>query len=223
MAGNKMSMRNITIVTLFALISLLCACQIGSQSATSTFSGVGATDNNFNLSRLKNFQTVTLFFAPGYQYHEEPNSAYNMKMEVLGKAFTSFSNAIGRNNMALWIGDDRRGYVFDILRGKSYADRYGLDYSNGPYIVWTNVASFLNGEVKPSLIISFSQVKPERIAYILNELERQIRKENRVNFEDAKHSVKSEEAKQIILSLNDSIESIGDAVKQIVNFIGWYL
>ena len=119
------------------------------------------------------FKTYSLFLIPSSEWLGRSEEL----LELHG-AFQSFGDAIGDDHLAVWFrGADRELMSTDSLnRCKSYCDRFGLDYSGGPYVVVSDVNP--DGEdaggMEP-VVIKLDRVKTSGIIRILNILEKDLR------------------------------------------------
>jgi hypothetical protein len=131
----------------------------------------------------RNLATYTLLLVPSDAWLvKNPKSVGNLR-----RAFLNFGRSIGPLHGAIWLADPENG--IDVVRSKDYADRFDLDYGDGPYIIFTNqrpdtagakrlIVLRLDGIDVPGTIKLLDQIagelrnnrKPSQTALLLSEL-----------------------------------------------------
>lgn len=96
--------------------------------------------------------------------------------------FANFGHAIGDRKLAVWLGGSGTGWV-DIERGKLYADRFGLDYNHGPYIVVTSVRPDLAEQGDEIIYLRFGGIDKDRVIRVMNRLEQDLRRDREISGE----------------------------------------
>lgn len=148
---------------------------------------------DLNILEDRNYNTYTIFFsARNIDFSESEFK----KEEFLKRSFKGFAESIGKDNAATWVGSNSK---FDVKISKNICDTYNLSYSGGPYIIFSKKNPILEKKrYEEAVILDFSSVNPNRIRFVLAELEQNIRR-NKYSKID-----KYEINKQIILSTYDN-------------------
>jgi hypothetical protein len=195
------------LISFFLILSFACA--YAEPARNFTHLGIALQDQNQQLPN--GFNNYILFISPSHTYVEKSSQE---KLNNLGKAFLNFKKYIGQNNLAVWCGSiNKNKFNFNVSLSKYYADRFGLNYNDGPYIIITNVnPSHEDRNTEKPYYISFSSINPERIIVILNDVEQQLRTQQTINQRELYLS----EKKQFIYSNADAAKTF---VNDIVNLI----
>jgi len=135
-------------------------------------------------------ETYTLFLLPGGLADEEEEDTVRNAFA----AFKAFGDAIGDQKAAIWFTSDRHrslvereheragietphsDYV-DVLRSKTYCDRFGLSYNDGPYVVTTRRRPDLVDAGDEKVVVRLTGLPLESIVRVLNILEQDLRTE----------------------------------------------
>ena len=122
-------------------------------------------------------------------------------LDALFYAFRGFGEAIGEFKAAVWLAPaSRQGPTPpypDILRGKSYADRFGLDYNDGPFVVTTRQRPDLVGSGDELVVVKLRGLGHQGIIRVLNILEQDLRN----NREIRKRTLIFQEVKERMLQI----------------------
>jgi hypothetical protein len=125
------------------------------------------------------YKTYALFINPSHEYN---NKHLNDKIFILSKVFKNFGESIGEKNLAVWCGiidDNLQKAHFNVSQSKYYADKFTLNYNEGPYVILTDVSPDSISGIFPKnghvMILSFSNIHPDRIVTVLNEVEKRLR------------------------------------------------
>jgi hypothetical protein len=134
---------------------------------------------------------------------------------VLIKSFKSFYTGIGNNNIGIWVGSSIGR--FDVEESKKLCDDYDLSYNEGPYLIVSKDNPLSRATIADDVVINFDGVNPERIQYILNEIEQDIRKG------EYNKKGKIESYKQFVISQYDNHkEVIKDIAREIADILRSY-
>lgn len=130
-----------------------------------------------------------------------PSSDWKMKTEELAKlrtVFTDFGDAIGNEKVAIWFTNDN-GEGVDFNRGKSYCDKFGLSYNDGPFIVTSKLYPDEVRKGDELVVIKLGGISIDRVTPILNILEQDLRTERQLR----RRALEFEEVKERILTVKD--------------------
>jgi|GEM_PF-3348902 hypothetical protein len=156
-----------------------------------------------------NFLSYSVFLVPNELYAKENI----LLIDDLHKAFNSFGEAIGDKRIAIWFSNDRQAKIteepsfnsnsvlmriqgVDVKRSKDYCDRFGLNYSDGPYVITTKYRPDHVTSADEKVVIKLKRISPEGIIKILNILEQDLRLDKNIS----KRQLLYEEVKQRIIT-----------------------
>jgi hypothetical protein len=153
------------------------------------------------------FAAYSLFLFPsaewgGIELKDELNKIRN--------AFSSFGDATGNQIAAIWFTTRFDGVTPDIGRSKYYADRFGLNYNDGPFVVTSSVRPDAVTEKDELVVIKLGGVSAKRVVKILNVLEQDLRRHISIR----KRPLIFEEIKQRLLSAFDDNPEIEKELKK---------
>lgn len=138
------------------------------------------------------FESYTLYLDPNADF-----STNSIKVKhYLFSSFMSLGKSIGDNHASVWFQAENNPTNIDELRSKTYCDKLGLSYNNGPYIVFTRKRPDLLSSGDEVVVIRLTNIDPNRIVYIINILNEDIRRGNKTRI----NMLLYEELKQRILS-----------------------
>lgn len=163
-------------LTFFLLLLFIVSC----AGPSSNFTHLGTSLRDQKQKIPDGFAHYILFISPSHAYVDNNSED---KINILGKAFMNFKKDIGDDNYALWCGPIiNKKYKFNVSLSKYFADKYKLDYNDGPFIVITNINPDKNDRTGEEVyFIYFSNINPERIVVILNEVERELRTKQNIS------------------------------------------
>lgn len=100
----------------------------------------------------------------------------DLRLSSMKAVFLDFGNGIGKRGGALWYAPPADEKDLDLI--KNIHDNCDLLYASGPYIIISRIHPYHSSFNKNSKIIfDFSYISPDRVYFILSELQQQIRKE----------------------------------------------
>ncbi|MFA5923832.1 MAG: hypothetical protein WC856_21485 [Methylococcaceae bacterium] len=143
-----------------------------------------------------NFDAYTIFLFPSAEWSQ---SERNSDLQTIRRTFASFGDSIGHIKAAIWFTKDRHSNLPDIERSKYYCDLLKLNYNDGPYIVTSRKRPDGILSKDDFIIIKLNGIVPNRINYVLNILEQDLRTDAKLR----KRSLIYEEIKQRLLSIAD--------------------
>jgi hypothetical protein len=164
-----------------------------SCNGIATLPPVAVNFNKLQQGKYQNYNTYTIFFSPR---KVELSKLEIEKQKLLRKSFVNFAKSIGKNNAATWVASNN---TYSVKASKNICDLYNLSYTGGPYIVFSNNNPILADKIdKDDVILDFSSVNVNRIKFVLDKLEENIRRKNFIKID------RYEMNKQIVLSLYDN-------------------
>ena len=186
---------------LFGIMLMFVAC-----NGIATLPPVAVSLNQIKDGNHRNYNTYTMFFSARNIGFSE--SELNKK-EFLKRSFNMFSESIGKNNAATWIGSNSR---YDVKSSKNICDLYSLPYSGGPYIIFSKENPILaKKKYEEAVILDFSSVNSNRIRFVLAELEQKIRRKQYIKVNQYQIN------KQIVLSTyENNVDFIKDVIVAIL-------
>ena len=139
------------------------------------------------------YKAYSLFLIPSSDWQ-----AKNEELRALRSAFTDFGDAIGDQRLAVWFSneDDTK---LDVNRSKSYCDRLGLSYNDGPFVVTTMSHPDAVKKEDQAVVIKLAGISITRAISILNILEQDLRTERQIR----SRSLLFEEVKQRLMTAKD--------------------
>ena len=157
------------------------------------------------------FNSYVLFLVPSAESLLETKYG---QIAGLVKAFSEFGESIGDSRAAVWLSSGRAGFLptrspgksipdliapqpADTLRSKSYCDRFGLAYNDGPYVLAMKKRPDLMSRLDEYVIIRLHGLEPERIIRVLTVLSEDLRR----NHDVRRRALLYEEVKQRILAI----------------------
>lgn len=190
------------LVVLFLLTG--CAQEVRTSE---NFLNIGVTNKDIYNQCDKYYQRYILFMNTVYEDKDTKE-----KMAMLGRTFVAFSKSIGKNNLAIWAGESSANrYTLNIALGKKIADDMKLSYDGGPYLIYTTrnplCESISSDDI--ILIVPFNKINTDRIIYILNEVELNIRQGQPVS--------RFAPYKQVILSASDNSQDIQELISKLID------
>ena len=159
-------------------IATLPACS-NDPSKNYTNVGVRLTGPSCNIPKA-GYNTYTFFI------DTSGTLTGQVDIQELSTAFDAFTKSIGYHNLAIWCGSKKK---LNTFAGKYYADKFGLTYNNGPYVVITdqNPEDAVFDSTR-KVAVSLRNLSNNDIKFILNEADLGLR--NSKNIEEIKLRLK---------------------------------
>ena len=128
-------------------------------------------ERGFKAALERLFATYTYFLAPSAEWNAKQNAETAAGVQT---AFESFGTSIGRNNVAVWFTD--RSGAASLEVAKQFCDRFGLDYSRGPYVIVSQLSLEEIESRDDFIVIRLTDLDAARSVRVLNELEQDLRR-----------------------------------------------
>lgn len=182
---------------IFGIMLVLLSC-----NGIATLPPVAVNFNKLQQGQYQNYNTYTIFFSAR---KVELSKLEIKKQELLRKSFVNFAESIGKDNAATWVASNN---TYSVKASKHICDLYNLSYTDGPYIVFSNNNPILVDKInKDDVILDFSSINVNRIKFVLDKLEENIRRKKFIKID------RYEMNKQIVLSLYDNnVKFIQDVI-----------
>lgn len=189
---------------------------------------------SFDLVSRK-YKVYCLFLVPSAEWKHKSD-----ELKLLREAFLNFGSAIGEGRLAIWflegsvfptytkvskvgkseelveelVVDERENKPesVDIERSKSYCDKFGLDYNEGPFVVVTRTRPDLTPPGDETIVLKLHDIDISRAVFILNVLEQDLRTERKTR----RHTLVFEEVKQRILT---AVDRHGATIKELATIL----
>jgi hypothetical protein len=164
------------------------------------FSALCAQDKAVVLMGTKKKGTVPTGYK-AYSLFLIPSSDWQTKTQELRdlrSAFSDFGDAIGDQKLAVWFSNEDDTKV-DVNRSKTYCDKLGLSYNDGPFVVTTKSHPDALRTGEQAVVIKLSGIAIPRAISILNILEQDLRTEREIR----SRSLLFEEVKQRLMTVKD--------------------
>ena len=171
---------------------------------------IGASLQDTEAIYSKTYNTYSTFF---FSRSIDITNDEKKRIEALKKSFVLFSDSIGEKNIGIWVGSTLD--KFSTKESKKLCDKYNLSYNDGPYLIISKNNPLINNVNINDIIIDFSGINYNRIKYILNEIEQDIRRN------EYPLSGKYHEYRHFIFSKYENNEEfINEILIHILNFLG---
>jgi hypothetical protein len=143
-----------------------------------------------------NFKAYSIFLFPSAEWSKSDRED---DLKKIREAFSDFGSSIGTKRAAIWFSKSASSITPDIERSKYYADRFKLNYNDGPFILTSLKRPdklTTNDEI---VVIKLGSISAKRLLSILNLLEQDLRTDAAIR----KRALIFEEIKQRLLSAID--------------------
>lgn len=191
-----------------AFLFLTVSCTSVDRIDPDEMFNAGISASQFNRIKENQYSTYVTFLSAN-TFHFD--TVRDERIKSLKKSFTDFAEGIGNKSLAIWLSGAESKNIQRL--SKSLHDSYQLPYGGGPYIIVTDRVPLRGDPAPPGLILDFSNVKPERIHWSLDELQQTLRGQypsyHRVQFVHSREILVS-----AFLSMPDGVKNLAAEISK---------